>query len=639
MRSVSLRLEDIRNMVLNLGFVGENEHTRVMIDCKKAYDQYPTASASLKVTPPEGETYPKTVERDGDFILWDVTDSDLTSEGSGEYQLSFSVGDVVAKSYIGRFRVCRSIVATGETPDAVQDWIDAAEDVLEAVEDAIPEGGTAGQVLGKLSDDDYDLGWIDQTGGGGTSNYNELTNKPKIAGTTLSGDKSLADLGIASATDLAAKYTKPNSGIPASDLASGVVPDVTGKADKVSSATNGNFAGLDSNGNLMDSGKKASDFLTSHQDISGKADKVSSATNGNFAGLDSNGNLTDSGKKASDFLTSHQDISGKADKVSSATNGNFAGLDGNGNLTDSGKKASDFLTSHQDISGKADKTDTVLLTSLSRGRKEGSTVGQNSFAFGNNVEATNYFSIAEGYGTKATMPYARAEGYETVASGTGSHAEGDTTVASLSGMHAEGAYNVIPSAYPEWVANTHYYVGDKAVTPGGSWGIVCIVENTDSSLNMAHWDYTSSTGNVAHVIGNGDSSARSNAQMIDWDGNEYLAGDLYVHCNADSSGGYKVLADITQNVSGLTPSITGQSGVRYICGTCSTLSITAPASGIIDVIFQSGSTATVLTVTSAKSGVSAIKWAGGFDPTSLDANTTYEINIMDGEYGVVGSWT
>lgn len=39
-------------------------------------------------------------------------------------------------------------------------------------------------------------------------------------------------------------------------------------------------------------------------DVSGKADKVSGATSGNFAGLDSNGNLTDSGKKASDFLTS-----------------------------------------------------------------------------------------------------------------------------------------------------------------------------------------------------------------------------------------------------------------------------------------------------------------------------------------------
>ena len=36
-------------------------------------------------------------------------------------------------------------------------------------------------------------------------------------------------------------------------------------------------------------------------DITGKADKVSGATNGNFAGLDANGNLTDSGKKATDF--------------------------------------------------------------------------------------------------------------------------------------------------------------------------------------------------------------------------------------------------------------------------------------------------------------------------------------------------
>lgn len=39
-------------------------------------------------------------------------------------------------------------------------------------------------------------------------------------------------------------------------------------------------------------------------DVSAKADKVSSATNGNFAGLDSNGNLTDSGSKASDFMAS-----------------------------------------------------------------------------------------------------------------------------------------------------------------------------------------------------------------------------------------------------------------------------------------------------------------------------------------------
>lgn len=42
-------------------------------------------------------------------------------------------------------------------------------------------------------------------------------------------------------------------------------------------------------------------FMTSHQDISGKADKVSSPTNGNLVTMNSGGNLTNSGKKASDF--------------------------------------------------------------------------------------------------------------------------------------------------------------------------------------------------------------------------------------------------------------------------------------------------------------------------------------------------
>ena len=128
------------------------------------------------------------------------------------------------------------------------------------------------------------------------------------------------------------------------------------RANKVSGGTSGNFAGLDSNGDLVDSGHKHSDYLTAHQDITGKADKVSGGTSGNFAGLDSNGNLTDSGHKHSDYLTAHQDISGKADKVSGGTSGNFAGLDSNGNLTDSGHKHGDYLTAHQDISGKLDKS-------------------------------------------------------------------------------------------------------------------------------------------------------------------------------------------------------------------------------------------------------------------------------------------
>lgn len=53
------------------------------------------------------------------------------------------------------------------------------------------------------------------------------------------------------------------------------------------------------------SAMKLNEFLDSI-DYSGKADKVSGATNGNFAGLDANGNLTDSGSKAADFATAAQ---------------------------------------------------------------------------------------------------------------------------------------------------------------------------------------------------------------------------------------------------------------------------------------------------------------------------------------------
>ena len=91
-----------------------------------------------------------------------------------------------------------------------------------------------------------------------------------------------------------------------------------------------------------------------------------------------------------------------------------------------------------------------------------------------------------------------------------------------------------------------------------------------------------------------------------------------------------------ETVIGTTPTITALAGVQYVCGEVSTLDITLPASGCVDIRFESGSTPTVLTIT-PPSGVT-VKWAGGFDPTSLEANTVYEINIADG-LGVAASWT
>ena len=127
-----------------------------------------------------------------------------------------------------------------------------------------------------------------------------------------------------------------------------------GKAEKPSSPTAGHFAGLDSSGNLTDSGKKPGDFAAASHTHTDKADKVKSATAGHFAGLDSSGNLTDSGKKPGDFAAASHTHTDKADKVKSATAGHFAGLDSSGNLTDSGKKPGDFANASHAHAGYAE---------------------------------------------------------------------------------------------------------------------------------------------------------------------------------------------------------------------------------------------------------------------------------------------
>lgn len=84
-------------------------------------------------------------------------------------------------------------------------------------------------------------------------------------------------------------------------------------------------------------------------------------------------------------------------------------------------------------------------------------------------------------------------------------------------------------------------------------------------------------------------------------------------------------------VSGMTPTITALSGVRYVCGEVATLDFTPCATGICDVVFTSGSTPTVVTLPNT------VKFPDG--SFTAEANKTYEINILDGVYGVVMSWT
>ena len=129
-----------------------------------------------------------------------------------------------------------------------------------------------------------------------------------------------------------------------------------------------------------------------------------------------------------------------------------------------------------------------------------------------------------------------------------------------------------------------------------------------------------------------------------------IAGDLTQSESSNSAGTYTPAAktaiqtmlgvesgvSFVETVSGTTPSITGEPNTRYMCGEVTSIAITSPSSGTIDVIFTSGSTPAVLTVTPPTG--TTMKWPAWFNSASLATNTTYEINIMDGVYGAVMTW-
>ena len=70
--------------------------------------------------------------------------------------------------------------------------------------------------------------------------------------------------------------------------------------------------------------------------------------------------------------------------------------------------------------------------------------------------------------------------------------------------------------------------------------------------------------NYAEIIGNGTAdNKRSNARVLDWDGNERLKGNLYVGCNTNSSGGSKVLSTADKGIATGVASLNASGKVPY----------------------------------------------------------------------------
>ena len=167
------------------------------------------------------------------------------------------------------------------------------------------------------------------------------------------------------------------------------------------------------------------------------------------------------------------------------------------------------FASKDDLANKMDKSNPTGTGTLSINRK--GNIGTYSVTVGmDNTASGNYGSFAEGSQNTTSGWSAHVEGRSNTASGNYSHAEGYSNIVSQESAHVEGNNNSASgkSAHVEGCYNT---------------------ASGDYQHVQGKYNINDTSNTYAHIVGNGDSSTRSNAHTLDWDGNAEFSGDVIAY--------------------------------------------------------------------------------------------------------------
>ena len=209
----------------------------------------------------------------------------------------------------------------------------------------------------------------------------------------------------------------------------------------------------------------------------------------------------------------------------------------------------------------ATKANPVFTGTFSQNRKAGSAVGDYSHAEGQNTTASAKCSHTEGSDTVANGNYSHAEGMNTTASGLYSHAEGSQSKARSQCCHAEGndciasGYNCHAEGFSTVASGENSHTEGFATIAQGPY------QHAQGKYNIAQGRTNTTTigaSDLIHIVGNGTSNAnRSNAHTLDWSGNAWFSGDVYVGSTSgkDKDAGSKKLAT-EEYVDGKIPAVT-----------------------------------------------------------------------------------
>ena len=247
--------------------------------------------------------------------------------------------------------------------------------------------------------------------------------------------------------------------------------------------------------------------------------------------------------------------------------------------------------------------------------------GYSSHAEGHSSHAEGYFSHAEGY-------YSHAEGDYSHAEGRSSHAEGhgDFWTKNITGASASTVYTINDVTYLNVGASIRYTISDSKGVPTYNTAKIVSIDainktitvnrtlSADAALNnasvlvyvsgLALGDNSHSEGNqtiaagrsqhtqgefniidpeydvnnngirgkYAHIVGNGTAhTSRSNAHTLDWSGNAWFQGEVYIGGTSQDDSTAVKLAKISD-----IPSIEGLASKSYVDTKIASLVNSAP---------------------------------------------------------------
>ena len=287
---LNLKLAELATKRIEVGFVGENLHNQVRIDSTVMFNSYPNAIPSMAITIPTGESYPVFTTREGNEIVWDIQRSALVVDGDGEIQLTFTDGEMVAKTYKCKIRIKKSIIPDGESPTIIEDWIEQANTVLngipETINSALNEAKQSGEFNGatfvpevnngvlswsndaglenpepvdfsnefaskdeiptKVSDLDNDSNFLTQETDPTVPSWAKQPNKPSYTPQEIGAMPANTPIpqNISDLNNDSNFYEKPQTGIPLEDLSEDVMQAIRDSSDLAPVASSGDYNDL-----------------------------------------------------------------------------------------------------------------------------------------------------------------------------------------------------------------------------------------------------------------------------------------------------------------------------------------------------------------------------------------------------------